>query len=238
MSKKIAIVGFAGTKDLAPYADPSWEIWSVNNLYKFIPRTDRIFQLHTRESLQQDHHGMPGQEHLEYLQQATIPIIMQEHYEDIPASVAYPLEEMIEAYGIPRIGQEHRKDAYFTNSVSFMLALAIYEGADVIGIYGVDMAVLSEYNEQRPSCEYYIGVAKGRGIEILLPTEADLLKTRWIYGYEDEKKTAWELKLNKTIEEMQERRHQSDTVIRNQQSVSDKYEGAITALLEMHKTWG
>ena len=163
---------------------------------------------------------------------------MQEHYEDIPASVAYPLEEMIEAYGIPRIGQEYRKDAYFTNSVSFMLALAIHEGADVIGIYGVDMAVLSEYNEQRPSCEYYIGVAKGRGIEILLPTEADLLKTRWIYGYEDEKKTAWELKLNKTVQEMQERKHQSDGIIRNQQSVSDKYEGAITALLEMHKTWG
>ena len=238
MSKKVAIVGFAGTKDMAPYNDPEWKIWSVNNLYKFIPHTDRIFQMHSRASLEQEHHEVPSKEHLEFLQQTQIPVYMQQHYEDIPASVPYPLKEMVEEFGIPRFSSDTQKDAYFTNSISFMLALAIYEGFEDIGVYGVDMAVLLEYGEQRPSCEYYIGIAVGRGIRVILPTESDLLKTRFVYGYDDEIKSAWELKLDKTIKEMQQRRFQSDTTIRNQQSVSDKYEGAITALMEMHKTWG
>ena len=236
--KKVAIVGFAGTRDMAPYNDPEIEIWSVNNLYKFIPRTDRIFQLHRKDLLIGEHHGVTGREHLEYLQNCGIPIYMQEHYEDIPTSIKYPLEEMIEEFGMPRLGDEHTKDAYFTNTISFMIALAIHEGFDEIHIFGVDMAVAVEYREQRPSCEYYIGIAKGKGIKIVMPAECDLLKTRFIYGYEDDKKAAWELKVNKTIEDMQKRKEQSDFAIRNQQSVSDKYEGAITALVESKKTWG
>jgi len=237
MSKKVAIVGFAGTKDLAPYNDPECEIWSVNNLYKFIPRTDRIFQLHNPASLQKNHHGISGEEHLKFLQTTEIPVYMQEKYDDIPASVRYPLQEMIKEFGIARTDDPQTKDAYFTNSISFMIALAIYEGFTDIGIYGVDMAVNTEYNEQRPSCEYYIGIAKGRGINIHLPAESDLLKTRFVYGYEEEKKWAWKLKLNKTVKEMQERQKQCDLAVRDQQSVRDKYEGAITALLEMDKTW-
>ena len=237
MSKKVAIVGFAGTRDMAPYDDPECEIWSVNNLYKFIPRTDRIFQMHARIALEGEHHGVSGKEHLEYLMSTEVPIYMQDKYDDIPASVRYPIEQMVEEFGIPRTNDRTTKDAYFTNSISYMLALAIYEGYTDIYVYGVDMAVGTEYDSQRPSCEYYIGIAKGRGINVYLPAEADLLKTRFMYGYEDERQSAWELKLKKTVDEMHKKRAQSENVIRNQQSVSDKYEGAITALMEMHKTW-
>ena len=237
MSKKVAIVGFAGTRDMAPYDDPECEIWSVNNLYKFIPRTDRIFQLHSRLALENEVHGVSSKEHLDFLRNTEIPVYMQEKYPDIPASVRYPLEEMVEEFGIPRTNDMQTKDAYFTNTISFMIALAIYEGFTDIYIYGVDMAVAIEYREQRPSCEYYIGIAKGRGINIYMPAECDLLKSRFIYGYEDEKKHAFQLKLKKTISEMQQRKLQCEHTIRDQQSVADKYEGAVTALLEMDKTW-
>ncbi len=234
--KKVAIVGFAGTKDMAPYNDPECEIWSVNNLYKFIPRTDRIFQLHLLESLKKDHHGIPAEEHMEFLRSTQIPVYMQDHYEEIPASVRFPVEKLIEEFGILRADDMRTKDAYFTNSISFMIALAIYEGFTDIGIYGVDMAVAIEYHEQRPSCEYYIGIAKGRGINIHMPAECDLLKSRFVYGYEEEKKTAWQMKLEKTVQEMQQRKMQADKLIRDQQSVSDKYEGAISMAMEM-RTW-
>lgn len=234
--KKVAIVGFAGTRDMAPFDDPECEIWSVNNLYKFIPRTDRIFQLHNPRLLTDEHHGVGGQEHLDDLKAATVPIYMQQHFDEIPYSVAYPLEEMTQEFGVPR-PDGSGVDAYWTNSISFMIALAIHEGFEVIYIYGVDMAVGTEYVSQRPSCEYYIGIAKGRGIEVVIPVESDLLKTRFIYGYEEEKRLAWDLKLEKTIADMEKRRIQSDQVVRNQQSVTDKYEGAIAALREMYKTW-
>ncbi len=236
--KKVAIVGFAGTRDMAPYKDESFEIWSVNNLYSFIPRTDRIFELHPKELLEhREHHGAPGGEHLSALKQMGIPIYMQEKYEDIPSSVEYPLQAMIECFGIPRMDGK-QKDAYFTNSISFMTALAITEGFKVIHLYGVDMAVNTEYNEQRPSCEYYIGIAKGMGIDIRIPVASDLLKTRFIYGYEEAKVQAWELKCRKTIEEMAKRKLQSDQRVAEQSAVSQKYEGAIQAVKEMERTWG
>lgn len=235
---KVAIVGFAPSRDQAPYNNPDFEIWSVNNLHRFIPRTDRVFQLHQRSEWEVDDlHGFPGKKHLEWLKTCGIPVYTIEKYPDIPTSIKFPLDELIEEFGIPR-QKGKTKDAYFTNSISFMIALAIYEGFKEIHIYGVDMAVLSEYNEQRPSCEYYLGIAKGRGIDVYLPVESDLLKTRFIYGYEDEEVKAWKIKVHKTLEQMNTRKRESDTMIRNQQSVSDKYEGAISAIMEMDKTWG
>ena len=235
---KVAIVGFTGTREQAPYDDPEFEIWTVNNLYRFVPRQDRIFELHTREQIAADlTHGVDGKTYVEEMAAMKIPVYMQERYPDIPSSVKYPLDKMIEEFGIPRSNVNHKPDAYFTNSISFMIALAIYEGFKEIHVYGVDLAIGVEYIEQRPSCEYYLGIAKGRGIKLFLPIESDLLKTRFIYGYDEVRKDAWMKKMESTLKHMNTQKQQSDMVIRNQQSVSDKYEGAITALHEMIKTW-
>ena len=46
-------------------------------------------------------------------------------------------------------------------------------------MYGVDMAqdtlLAAEYSEQRPSCEYFIGLAEGAGIRVDIPGGSDLL---------------------------------------------------------------
>jgi hypothetical protein len=63
-----------------------------------------------------------------------------------------------------------------------MLAWAIWKGTyDTIGMWGVDMALdgvtgESEYSHQRPSVEYWLGIAQGRGIKLVLPTESEILK--------------------------------------------------------------
>ena len=238
--KKVAIVGFAGTRDQAPFTDPEYEIWTVNNLYQFVPRQDRIFEIHQRWRWAGEVHGMAGAEYLGYLQTCGIPVYNNEKYDDIPTSIRYPLETMVKEFGVQRTGlvNPDTRDGYFTNSISYMIALAIYEKFETIEVYGVDMAVGSEYNDQRPSCEYYLGICKGRGIDMRLPAESDLLKTRFHYGFEDDKISAWKLKVKKTLGEMNNRKQQSDMAIRNQQSISDKYEGAITGLQEMDSRWG
>ena len=242
--KKVAIVGFAHSRDQAPFNDPEFEIWTVNHLHVFVPRQDRVFQLHQRKYWEPgdnnpDLHDVSVNEHLEFLKTCGIPVYTVEKYDDIPTSVRFPIEKMTEEFGIQATGDvsPDSKEGYWTNTISMMIALAIYEKFDVIEIYGVDMAVSTEYNHQRPSCEYYIGIAKGRGIDVRVPVGCDLLKSRFIYGFEEEKANAWRAKIAATAKLMREQRGKSEQALRNQQSISDKYEGAITAIQEMMRAW-
>jgi hypothetical protein len=53
-------------------------------------------------------------------------------------------------------------------------------------IYGVDMAQGTEYAAQRPSCEYFLGLAAGMGVQIHVPDTSDLLKCAYLYGVDDD----------------------------------------------------
>ena len=77
-----------------------------------------------------------------------------------------------------------------------MIALAIYEKYDVIELYGVDMSVDTEYSVQRPSVEYWLGIAKGKGIKTYVPTGSTLLKSFGRYGYDIEL-IAWQIDMIK-----------------------------------------
>ena len=48
----------------------------------------------------------------------------------------------------------------------------------------VDTVLDSEYTYQRPSCEYFLGVAAGQGITVNIPAGSDLLKSTHLYGFE------------------------------------------------------
>ncbi len=73
---------------------------------------------------------------------------------------------------------------YFTSSVSYMLALAIYEGNTEIEILGVDLVEDTEYAYQRPCMEYWCGIARGKGINLHIPRQSALLRHSYIYGQE------------------------------------------------------
>ena len=58
----------------------------------------------------------------------------------------------------------------------------------------------SEYNEQRPCVEYLVGLARGRGIKVIIPKTSDICKAVAQYGFESEgselmlkmkERTAW-----------------------------------------------
>ena len=195
--RKVAITGFAGTRDQAPIEDLSVEWWGLNELYGHFkercakagrPPFDVWFELHDMQTITDSE---PDAAHLKWLQAqpAGRPIFMQDVHADIPASVKYPLEDMIRIFG-------HR---YFTSSISYMLALAIAAGRNPanlrevvdpgaaygwIGVFGIDLASDSEYADQRASTEWLVGYAQGVGIEIYIPKEAALLKADRLYGFE------------------------------------------------------
>lgn len=169
--KKVALVGFSpATRHQAPFYDETFEIWGMNELYNHIPRFDRWFQLHNIGAVRSSHRDSS---HLDWLRQSRIPIYMVKKYKDIPASQPYPVKDVVREFG-----------SYFSCTASYMMALAILEGFDVIQLYGIEMATTPEYRLQRPSLEYFIGIAKGRGIDVWIPDESLLLKPPQLYGYE------------------------------------------------------
>lgn len=207
---KIAILGFTPHRALAPFKDPAWEIWGINDLYldlAEIPQ-DRLrwFQLHEWNAKLATAAGeMPSPpcprdpEHVLWLQHhaKNFPIYLAETRAEVPEAVLLPKDQLRDFFG----------SNYFTNSVSWMLGLAIMElipdGSPVPGsprynpkaravegaelaVYGVDMMTAggqgSEYGWQRPSCEWLLGVAMGAGIKVTLPPQSDLMKTAFAYG--------------------------------------------------------
>lgn len=171
--KKVAIVGFATSSySLAPFDDPEYEIWGLNQLYRFIPRADRWFDIH-RDFMSA---VAEGTDYWGWLTACEIPIYMVDTHAPIPMSVRYPIERMIEHYG----------QDYFTSTIAYALALAIYEGFTTIALYGIDLVVGKEYIDQRPCAEFYIGWACAKGVTVEIPKASALCKQRYRYGYQDE----------------------------------------------------
>jgi len=189
-ARRIAILGFARTYIDAPFTDATVEIWGMNELYKLIPRWSRWFELHDTGYLGKTARAETPDEptkHLEWLraQAPARPIYMLRAFDDIPASVAYPLERVAARFG-----------RYFTSTVGYMLALAIDEilaerpdpavpvPGEWIGLYGIDLGSEVEYMQQRPNAEYLVGWARGLGIPVAIPDTAAICHAAGLYGFE------------------------------------------------------
>ena len=107
------------------------------------------------------------------------PIYLLAAHGDIPGSVAYP-RDAIQAH----FAWGGQPEECFTSSLDWMLALAIYEGFMRIELYGVDLWDAShERGTQRNGAHYWIGQARGRGIDVVIPDSSSLCKTERLYGY-------------------------------------------------------
>ncbi len=182
---QIAIMGTApSSRFLAPFDDPTWDIWACSPCYDVnkktfceLPRINRFFELHRLDG-EELRGKLNEQELVEYhawLKQIAKDgcTVVTQKADDIEGGIAYPLAEVTMKFG-----------RYITNTISYMIAAAILEGATKIGIYGVDMAASEEYGSQRPSCEFWIGLATGLGIEVIIPETSDLMKARQLYAFE------------------------------------------------------
>ena len=171
-TRKIALLGSAvSSVSMAPFHDPSWEIWACSPANKLIPRWDVWFELHNLEVKERE--GLS--EYLEWLRNQPKPIFMQKAFPTWPTSREYPLKEMIAKFG----------PFWWTSQLSFMLALALMQEPkpQAIGLYGVDMAANSEYNQQRLACQYFISKILDAGIALSVPPESDILEPAPLYGY-------------------------------------------------------
>ncbi len=217
---RVAIVGFApDSRDEVRkhFSDPSFDIWAINELYFEVDgleaRANAWFQLHGAEPPTER-----DPNHKQRLAQMKCPVYMWKKHPEIPNSVEYPHPEIIKHFDIFGEGMAtditYENDRqYFNNSISWLVALAIYQGYKEIYIYGVNMAqdqaLHSEYQHQRPSVEFYLGWARGAGIKIYLSPQSDILLCGWQYGRDDSARLM--AKLFKRDEELQHRMNQVRT---------------------------
>ena len=225
---KIALVGSApASARLAPYQDPSWQIWGCSpGLFGVAPRVTEWFEMHLWE---------PGQtwfspEYCQWL--AALPgrgirLWTGSQVHALPGSEVYPVESILAKYD--------PQQWFCTSSLFWMMAMAIERGATKIGLWGVDMAANEEYEGQRTGIHFLTYLARSLGIEVGVPMESDLFTPRFRYAVDE-----WTHAFRKTRMrrmELDQRLTNTEAQMRELQNASFFLKGAIDDLKYMGDTW-
>ena len=171
---KVALIGTApSSRMLAPYNDPTWQIWgcSPGNM-NVLPRVDMWFEIHGNLLWPENKHY--GEPYLNWLNQQTFPVYMQNNIL-VPRATPLPKNELVKEFG----------PYFFTSSFAWMMALAMYKGAKEIALFGIDMASRDEYILQRPGAYYFFMEAQRRGVKMLAPYESDIMQPPGLYGFSE-----------------------------------------------------
>ena len=88
----------------------------------------------------------------------------------------YPLAEVMERFGTD----------YFSSTVDYAIALALYRGYTDINLYGATMSAASDYYKIKCGADFWCGYAKGMGVKITVHGETSIMKTtdNMVYGYD------------------------------------------------------
>ncbi len=162
---------------------PTHEIWACFSIVREIPfGIDLVFGIDPIEALVNKKDEVEDKvamrkEVVKRVNRQGIPIFLPKIYPNIPTSMKYPLKKIVNKFGI----------TYFSNTVCYMIAYAIYIGVKQIDLYGVNMKPSEEYRHQKGGVEFWLGFAMGKGLKIEVHgKESKVLKTKTgkLYGYD------------------------------------------------------
>ena len=199
---KVAIVGFCTTsRDLAPYDDPTFEIWGLNRGYLFMPRADRWFDMHGLNILNMQQRR-PGN-HVQWLKDFKGPVYVHQRFEELGDNqVVYPLQQMADFFGerIFRVGAPMRERCESMPCASTDHREPASGGVPPDGCTCACHAVVAEHDTKREpylssSIAYELALAIAEGFEEIhlygvdLTTEAEYAWQKpgveFLLGYAD-----------------------------------------------------
>lgn len=175
MKNKVAIVGGSASREDAPYYDPEWVIWGCNEMsYK---RYDVMFELHPM--------SVQNERELEWLRNCKKPVYVL----DTMDALAHGMTSAVE-YPYDEIMKQPWAISYFCCTMAYQIALAIHMGYETIGLWGLRMDIGSprERTVESASIQWWLGVAKGRGIEVIWDDHPCNVRYRYGYDYHVEMK--------------------------------------------------
>jgi len=162
---KVTIIGKGDSWSMAPYNGV--ETWGITQLMLRRP-CDLVIDMNVYED------GRWGeQERQEANLVKEICAINNIPYIDLKS---YPLAEVMEKFDTD----------YFSSTVDYALALALYRGYREIDMYGVTMLHDTDYYKIKCGADFWCGYAKGLGAKITVHGETSIMKTtdNLIYGYD------------------------------------------------------
>ena len=157
------------------------EVWGINQAGDIWP-CDRVFHMddvrmqEARAALKPTGaiaamlRWMKGYDGLVYTSRA---------HPDYPCLQEYPLEDVINDLGY----------VYFNSTAAYAIALAIHLKVKKLSLFGLDFTYANVYQAEkgRACCEFWLGHAAARGIELSMPHETSLLdacEPEKFYGYD------------------------------------------------------
>ena len=181
--RKIAMCGTApSTRELIPW-NTEWEVWGQADCTHDATNPARWFDIapfHRIVNEFPDYH--------EWQKQIDFPIYMRDVWDAVPTSVPFPFQEVGDAYGIE----------FMTATLTWMMGLACREHEQgntvgVIGLFGYDMALDSEYSFQRPGikhmewvCRQHMAALGLPEIKVYIPNGSDLALPIIPYPFADD----------------------------------------------------
>jgi len=220
---KIAIVGTCLTsRFLAPFDNKDFEIWAMNYSFEELPRVTRIFDLHS-VGVDGDYR-IKNEKYKSALKKAGNKVWLTDKREEFPEANLFPYKELVNIFG-----------PYFTSSVSWLIAYAIYINCTELAVYGVDLDHKSEYANQKPCVEHYLGIARGKGIKIYIPETSSIMKAPYLYGIEEKPVFMKSIKAKQEV--LWAKRQAKIDQIRKLESEVSFYNGALDLLENIENNW-
>lgn len=158
-TRRVYLLGGGNGGEICPYDNERWGV----NATCIGKEVDLSFHLHnlarpdkyyiTGTNRRQNADFTPF---LSYVKLANHPVFSIKEYEGFPSIKRYPYEDVVDFFGTN----------YFSNSLCYMLALAIMKGYKEIHMYGMNFLMADEYVAEIPGVMFWIAMAHSRGIRI------------------------------------------------------------------------
>jgi hypothetical protein len=178
--KSVAIVGGAeATAAFAPFNEPGWDIWGLAWHTSALTRTSMLFDIHhpnfKGEAPYRLHYNSHrNQRYIDKVNASGVPIMCDPlALETFTNGIPYPLDKVRRL--LPQ------RD-FLECTVSYMIAYAILQRYERIGLWGCHFTGKDEYQYQLPSVTWLLGYAEAAGIEIVIGPGGPLLASGYNAG--------------------------------------------------------
>ena len=145
-----SLENFAGNHVVTPHD----QVWGLNQHAAI--KNMRLDKCFVMDDLKLRMPFYAGYDFTDWLKGYDLPIITSKAYPEWPTATEYPIKEICHYFGIP-LG------IAMYSSPDYMIALAIYEGATHIDLFGVDMNQ-DTASIMQLSTSMWIGAANARGV--------------------------------------------------------------------------
>lgn len=176
--ERVVIYGAGIGNNEAPLDDPTCSVWALNIVAPYDSegrlRCDRWFDIHQRVA--------QSDADKRWIARCPVPIYVPDDLMDLsPVCVRFPFERLERTFG----------RSYWTCTFAYQIALALMEGYQEIGLYGVEVAygTARERSVEWACVSWWMGFATAHGVKFHVPTHSLLGRHFHRYGleYTDEK---------------------------------------------------